>query len=219
MSTRSRQEIEVEVEDLAQEVLENFEGVTYAEARASVWEHCPELYDEFTTAAPERPAGAVVKADRPLALADAIADAVDREADRQSWREWPERPSSRSEPTFGSAPRGRPCISSRRIGATRSTGAPAWPSRRGRTTPGPYWRSGGGDYAHVGQDGVGSSRCLIHPHPQEEAGLASAGDRNQFDPSAQFDTFTQSPGCGQYLRFSSSCVLAVPRFFPAHGPR
>lgn len=91
MSTRSRQEIEVEVGDLARDVLESFEGVSYAEARASVWEHCPELYEEFCKAAPEPPAEPVVKADRPLTLADAIADAVDREADRQSGREWPQR--------------------------------------------------------------------------------------------------------------------------------
>ena len=55
--------------------------------------------------------------------------------------------------------------------------------------------------------------------PRKKRGLAPAGDRNQFDPSAQFDIFTQLPGCGQYLRISSSCVLAAPRFLPAHGPR
>ncbi len=51
--TRRRSDIESEVEDLALEIMDTYDGLDYVEARAAVRENMPDLYEEFRQAAPE----------------------------------------------------------------------------------------------------------------------------------------------------------------------
>lgn len=60
-------------------------------ARGFVWEAFPELHEEFGKAAPEPPVKPLAKARTPVTVADAVANAVHAEADRQAWTRWPDR--------------------------------------------------------------------------------------------------------------------------------
>lgn len=87
MSSRSREQILEEADEIAADVRELDPVITKDGALAIVWEQLPELYDEYV-AAPNEAVQTIAKSYREATLADKIMLAVKKKATALAWEEW-----------------------------------------------------------------------------------------------------------------------------------
>ena len=85
MTTRRKEEILEEVDELAELALKVNPDLTIEQARGLAWDD-EEIYAEWRDAAPEPARPAVSKSAKQMSVADACAEAVHNEADRQYLR-------------------------------------------------------------------------------------------------------------------------------------
>lgn len=85
--SRTRTEIEAEVEEIAIELVD--EDTSIEAARAMVWEEVPELYAEYRAAPIEVPVVQIAKEQHEPTLGEEIHRVVQKRAAQMAWTQWP----------------------------------------------------------------------------------------------------------------------------------
>jgi hypothetical protein len=106
MTQRTRSEILGEVDEMADELMTLVPEVTFEEAQAAVFEEYPDIYDEYASAPPEMPSQPVAKSEPEITLSQAILEAVQTEAGRRAWTQWPNKSLGELEYEVWSSPEG-----------------------------------------------------------------------------------------------------------------